>query len=250
MVDNKIATIQWLDHVPSTNSWLLDRAKEFDDDAVASMNQTEGKGRRGRTWESSQGQMLALSILVKGPISSTASLVAGVCVAKAIARFTNQTLTLKWPNDVLANSKKICGILCESRIQGNESYGVIGIGVNVSQRKDFFAKSKLPYATSILEEYHLRVDPMQLAEEIIKEWKQTWPLFLENPAIFLQEEYKPLCATLHKMVSVLSPSGEELFTGTALSITEDGLLIIDTANGIKTCRAGEVSVRGIYGYGE
>lgn len=114
-------------------------------------NQTQGKGQRGKTWENNPGSLL-MSLIIKPEVAPDKQFVLSVQTAVTIAKYL-QTLSsqwqvaIKWPNDIYLNDKKACGILIENVFRGmNWAYAVIGIGLNVNQKK--FTEN-LPTATSM-----------------------------------------------------------------------------------------------------
>lgn len=136
-----------LAQVDSTNNWAKTHLAELSHlDAVYALSQTAGKGRLGRSWENAGEEALYYTIVCKTPLADPASLplLASLAVAGALQKLLGLNCQIKWPNDLLAGGKKLCGILCESTPGGI----VCGIGVNLRQSEDFFAAHGLPYATS------------------------------------------------------------------------------------------------------
>ena len=126
--------VVFLDSVESTNSYSAVASDKFADyGVVVSVNQTAGRGRRGRQWVSVPGQTLAASIVVPFETSSVAStwlpILAGVAVVQSLEKISDQEVDLKWPNDLLVQSKKVGGILCEM-ISSKRS--IVGVGTNLS----------------------------------------------------------------------------------------------------------------------
>lgn len=249
MVAHKNQKILWLETVDSTNSWLTAHASELEDGAIcASLNQTAGRGRRGRTWNGKPGEMLAFSILQKQLFPSSITLVVGLAVAQALEKIGGRSVQLKWPNDILVEKRKCAGILCESSICGDQMSTVIGIGINLCQSKEDFEVQGLPYAISLKDAFGKEPDAKELAAAIALEWQQVWLQYEEKKLEPFKDSYLKKCATIGSEVMVLS--GKENTKGRALAITDDGALIVETENGLLECKAGEVSIRGIYGYGE
>ena len=129
----KIAKLVILDAVYSTNDYVKEHIRELDPfSLVVTDNQTNGRGRQGRSWVSRRGEGLALSLVVPLPLASGFSwlpLVAGACLVHAVRAHGVPGASLKWPNDVLVNDKKLAGVLCETV---GEGIGVVGVGINVS----------------------------------------------------------------------------------------------------------------------
>lgn len=137
-----------LAEVDSTNNWAKARLRELSHlDAVCAASQTAGKGRLGRGWANAGPQALYYTIVCKTPLADPASLplLASLAAAGAVREEFGLACQIKWPNDLLAGGKKLCGILCEATPDGI----VCGIGVNLLQSAAFFAAEGLPYATSV-----------------------------------------------------------------------------------------------------
>lgn len=130
--------IHLFDHLSSTNKWAMTRLVEGAENGelVLAERQSEGKGRLGHTWYSPPGGGLYLSIILHPNLDSAQiyrlTLVAGAACSEALSKLSGEEIHLKWPNDLYAKDRKLGGILCEARIQGDKLTGaVIGIGVNI-----------------------------------------------------------------------------------------------------------------------
>ncbi|MCR4911311.1 MAG: biotin--[acetyl-CoA-carboxylase] ligase [Bacilli bacterium] len=138
--------------VDSTNLYIKHHYLELDDFTfVSSDYQSEGKGRYDRVWKSQKGENLLFSLLIKEKYlvakGGYLSLVAAVSVSELLDKYGFKNITIKWPNDVYINDKKVCGILLEGQIP---EYIVIGIGINVNQ-KDFIGEYHATPTSLILE---------------------------------------------------------------------------------------------------
>jgi BirA family biotin operon repressor/biotin-[acetyl-CoA-carboxylase] ligase len=134
-----------LDSTDSTNDTAWSHAHKPDADGlcVLAEHQTAGRGRRGRQWHSLPGQSILCSILVENFSPALLTLAAPLAVVDAIYSCCRLHSVIKWPNDILVDSKKIAGILLESRKSGRKTLSVVGIGINVCQTKTFFANIPL-----------------------------------------------------------------------------------------------------------
>lgn len=144
-----------LEATTSTNDALaaLARNGAAEGTAVVAGIQTQGRGRQRRAWHSPPGLGLYLSVLLRPPWSAAESselaLLGGIAVVVALERLGVKKLALKWPNDVLADGKKICGVLVEPALRGDKiDFAVIGIGVNVLQQCEDFPSELRDTATS------------------------------------------------------------------------------------------------------
>lgn len=243
-------------YFPETDSTNT-RAKRLGDEGavhgtlVAADRQTGGKGRRGRRWESPAGSSIYMSILLRPDIppdqAPMLTLVMAQSTAEAIRIQTGEEALIKWPNDIVINGKKVCGILTEmsTEIQWI-NHVVIGVGINVNT--EYFPEELTETATSIYLESGGKQQRSGLIAEVLKQFERYYAMFLETGNLSaMQEEYNRLLVNRDREVKVLEPGNE--YNGYAIGINETGELLIRTEDGqIREVYAGEVSVRGIYGY--
>lgn len=213
--------------------------------------QTAGKGRRGRSWYSQVTDNLYFTILLRPPIApdkaSMLTLVMAYAVAGAVRAFTGLEAQIKWPNDIVVAGKKICGILCEMKLIGTElDYCVAGVGVNVGRQE--FAEDIRGKATSLEEYCGRKIDREGLLQAILSCFERAYEEFLHYEDLsFLQHEYNEWLVNQNRQVRVLEPQGE--YEGVAKGITTTGELLVECGDGqVQRVYAGEVSVRGLYGY--
>ncbi|MBR4026184.1 MAG: biotin--[Lachnospiraceae bacterium] len=218
---------------------------------VVADTQSQGRGRRGRSWSSKAGEGIYMSLLLKPNLApdkaSMLTLVTALAVSKGIEVFIGkQKAQIKWPNDIVINGKKICGILTEMELeQGNIHHIVIGIGINVHNKA--FSNEIVNVAGSIKTETGMDISRENLIEEILINFEKYYELFLKTRDMcLLLQEYEALLVNKNQKVKVLDPLEE--YEGIALGITNMGELLVDTGMEKRTVFAGEVSVRGIYGY--
>ncbi len=215
--------------------------------------QMAGVGRRGRTWSSEKGAGIYMSMVLRPQIEIAAvsmlTLVAAMAVAKAFEQlgiFSETTPCIKWPNDIVLNKKKICGILTELHLDKNKMDSVIiGVGINVSNQ--CFPEEIKETASSIFLETGKQIDKNLLVESVWNSFSVYYERFLNTQDFsLLKKEYEMYLLNQGQRVTVLDPVGE--YEGIAIGITNKGELLVDTVEGKKTVSSGEVSVRGIYGY--
>ncbi|MBR3824426.1 MAG: biotin--[Lachnospiraceae bacterium] len=213
--------------------------------------QSAGKGRRGRSWYSHEESNLYFSILLRPAISpdkaSMLTLVMAYAVAGAIREYAGLSAQIKWPNDIVVNSKKVCGILCEMKLDGTRlDYCVAGVGVNVGKQE--FAEEIRSMATSLEEQLGGPIDREGLLLAILDRFERGYEEFLHCEDLrFLREEYNGWLVNQNRQVRVLEPQGE--YEGVAKGITPTGELLVECRDGqVQKVYAGEVSVRGLYGY--
>lgn len=244
--------IFYFDIIDSTNA----RAKQLAEEGhpsgtlVVAEKQEAGRGRRGRTWESPTGNGIFMTLMIKPEINpnnaSMLTLVAALAVSKAISNSTGRPAGIKWPNDIVMNGKKVCGILTEMSAQFDYvNHIVIGIGINV--HNEVFPDEISQMATSIYLETGEHLNRAKLIEEVLEQFEAYYEIYLKTEDLSgLVKEYNSHLVNMHQNVRVLDP--KEPFEGKAMGITPHGELIVDTWESRKLVSAGEVSVRGIYGY--
>lgn len=214
---------------------------------IAAENQTEGKGRLGRSWKSSSGGLyFTLMLRPELPPADIAgiTLSAGYGVCLAIREFTGLDAMIKWPNDVIIGNRKVCGILTEMAAQSDRiDYVAIGIGINVNLSE--FPEEIKNKATSLYLESGKKTDRNELFMCVIQKLDKVIGSFLFSFSAEDIEGFKKLCATIGKRVT-LSRAGIEL-CGEAVDITPAGELVIRNDEGKEfTVNSGEVTVQGIY----
>lgn len=222
---------------------------------VADM-QRAGRGRRGREWNSPDGEGIFFTILLRPQIEPAnapmLTLVMAAAAVRGIAACTGLEPKIKWPNDIVVNEKKVVGILTEMSAQIDYvNHIVIGTGINVHQTS--FPKELDKKATSLDIELQKRkgqgtVSRAQLLENILEQFEDCYETYLKTQNLSgLLEEYNHALVNKDRRVRVLDPLGE--FEGKALGINEQGsLLVVKEDNTVAEISSGEVSVRGIYGY--
>ncbi|MCI5802234.1 MAG: biotin--[acetyl-CoA-carboxylase] ligase [Oscillospiraceae bacterium] len=233
-----------LERVDSTNTYL--KTGNFPDGcAVLALEQYSGRGRRGSGWNTAPGEALAMSVLYHSMKAEDMTLLPLLC-GLAAARAIGPKALVKWPNDVVAEGKKLVGILCESRIQGGRVEAVCGFGVNLRQDAAFFERAGLPYAASVETATGAVFTPRQMAAAVLNELEPLTDLYRERGFFALKADYEARCITLGRQVRVLI--GETAFEGEALGVDGDGSLLCRISGEVKRITAGSASVRGLYGY--
>ena len=175
-------------------------------------------------------------------------LAAATAAAEAIYKLSESRAEIKWPNDILINEKKVCGILCEARASAanpaapGDAIAVCGAGFNLRQEQDFFKKAKLYHASSIYAQTGKILNYADIAEQFLLNLEENLKLIKNNAPILLQR-YKDRCITIGRQVKIM-PSEE---IGTAVDIDAGGALVVKTRSG-KIKAYGDVSVRGAEGY--
>ena len=218
---------------------------------VVSDRQDGGSGRRGRSWASPSGVGIWMSLILRPEIApssaSMLTLAAALAVREGIREETGLSPLIKWPNDLVLNGMKICGILTEMSTELMEiQYVITGIGINVNQRE--FPPEIRDTATSLSLEAGRSFRRSSLIAAILKAFEKDYTAFLKTGDLsLLLEEYNACLVNRGKEVCILDPSGE--YRAVAEGIDESGSLLVTLPDGTRReIISGEVSVRGIYGY--
>lgn len=218
---------------------------------VVAEEQGTGKGRRGRHWVTPRGSAIAMSMVVRPQIApmnvSMVTLVMGLAVASACREFCSVEAKIKWPNDVVVDGRKICGILTEMFSEIDYiKYLVIGTGINTAVEE--FPPELQQRAVSLHSIMGSRPDRAGLIAVCMKYFEKYYETFLETQDFSrLKEVYNELLVGIGGTVKVLEPGNE--YTGISEGINDRGELLVRREDGtLEAVYAGEVSVRGIYGY--
>ena len=245
--------ICYFKELDSTNA----RAKQEADNGAAEGTlvvtdmQTAGRGRRGRSWNSPAGVNVYFTLILK-PVyqpdkAAMVTLVMALAVAEGISLTCGMEAEIKWPNDVVVNGKKVCGILTEMNVEhGQIQYVAVGVGVNVGLQE--FPPEIADKAASLEAECGKPVSRAALAANILKAFEKYYESFLQELSLScIRDKYNGRLVNRDREVRVLDPQGE--FQGIARGLNEFGELLVERDDGSVTMVfAGEVSVRGIYGY--
>ena len=218
---------------------------------VADM-QTAGRGRRGRGWESPAGTNVYFTILLRpddinADMISILTLVMALSVSEAIDETAGTQTKIKWPNDIILNGRKIVGILSEMSAEPKYiHYVVTGVGINVGTQR--FSEELAQKATSLEAELGHKISRAMLVEKAMERFEENYEIFRRSGDMGgLKESYERRLVNTGREVRVLDLEHE--FSGRAVGINDTGELLVQTEDGVMhTVYAGEVSVRGIYGY--
>ena len=239
-----------LDSVNSTNDYLKKLGNEGCENGtvVAAREQTRGKGRLGRTWQSKKDDGIAFSVLLRPNVApsevSAITPLAGLAVCKAIREYTKLDCVIKWPNDIIIGRKKLVGILTEMSAEFDAvEYVITGIGINVDHTS--FPEEIAFKATSLLLETGRHIDKNEFLACVLKHLENEFVknnLELTPTAL---SEYTDLCATVGR--SVTFQRGTRRISGMAVGVSEHGELKVMMSDGtISLVNSGEVTVQGIY----
>lgn len=218
---------------------------------VIAGRQTAGRGRRGRSWHSSSEGGIFMSLLLKPECrteqASMLTLVAAEAAAEAAEEQCGQAVGIKWPNDLVMRGRKVCGILTEMTLDGREMEAVIiGIGLNVNMTE--FPSEVAERATSLRLETGRMLEKEKIIGSFLEKFEKYYTIFLEDGDLKrIRPAYEQRLVNKDEKVRILDPGGE--YEAHALGITPGGQLLVKREDGSEQeIFAGEVSVRGVYGY--
>lgn len=239
-------TILRFDSLPSTNLEAARRASEDANEGlcIVAAEQTQGRGRLGRQWASPKGAGLYFSIVLHPtlPLSSwpLLTLMSALAVRDALLETSNLNVDIKWPNDVIANEKKLCGILAETVDTSSGSAVVVGIGINLTQ--DSFPAELEDVATSVQAVSSKPPDPEAVLEKLVDALSRRYEKLQElNGTVDLLKEWcgrSSYCSGKRVRVT----DAVESFVGTTRGLELDGALKVETDDGqLKVIRAGDIA---------
>lgn len=242
MILSKEYEILRYESVTSTND--IAKKSELRQAVFIANEQTAGKGSKGRSWQSDKNHGLYMSFLVRPTIKPAAipslTLMAAVVVCNAIEKVTDKSTRIKWPNDVLIDSRKVSGILTES-VFGAEGIErvVCGIGINTSQS---FSEELKDIAIS------LDIEKQQkelLSEHIVNGFFESYEKYIEEGLSPFIDEFRQRSA-ISGNVSLITPN--ETIKGRLVEFDDTGAIVIETDGRKERFIAGEISLRGENGY--
>lgn len=244
--------IQYHDSIDSTNNKGRMMASEgcAEGLVITAEEQTAGRGRLGRQWTTPKFTSIAFSLVLKPRIKPAQApgitIVMGTAVCSALKKLTSLDVGIKWPNDIIINNKKVCGILTEMNAEIDAvNFIVAGVGINVNINK--FPDELSEIATSLMLETGREVSRKEVLAAVLTEFEMLYNEFKQNGLKDIIEQFKNYSVTLGRQVKVISIN--ETFEGEAVDITSDGILIVKTSDGtMKKVVSGDVSVRGISSY--
>jgi BirA family biotin operon repressor/biotin-[acetyl-CoA-carboxylase] ligase len=251
----------------STNTRLKQLAAEGAEEGtvVIALEQTGGRGRMGRNWASTKDSGIWMSILLRPDLHpmdvQVLTLAASVAVIETLQPHLSEKPGIKWPNDILVDGRKICGILTELSAEIDRvNYVIVGIGLNTAQTTEDFPQELQSTATSIFQ--HRRtgsrqsmdewdecktVDEMSLPDrnritaELLMNIERTYDKLILGNVLEILEKWKEYSVTIGQEITVISLKGP--WNALALDITKDGRLIVQKTDGTRhEVLSGEISI--------
>jgi BirA family biotin operon repressor/biotin-[acetyl-CoA-carboxylase] ligase len=233
-----------VDAVDSTNRYAVSLAESGAPDGTVVMadSQHAGRGRLGRLWYSPPGVGLWISVVLKPDLSiqrmSGFALVVSVAIVRALERSVGVAASVKWPNDVMHDTRKIAGVLVEvESVREKLRYVVVGMGINVNQTA--FPTEIEGIATSLALIVGRPCDRAVVARALLEELEDHYCKFIRSGLSGVLDEWRRHSLTLGRRVRVMI--GDEAFSGEAVDVDDDGALIVRTAEGERRVVSGGVT---------
>ncbi|MCU9613688.1 biotin--[acetyl-CoA-carboxylase] ligase [Caldibacillus lycopersici] len=229
-------TIHFYESLPSTQQVAKELALNgaTEGTLVISDEQTLGRGRLARAWHSPKGTGIWTSIIIRPKIpiqqAPQLTLLTAVAAVQAIEEQTDIDVSIKWPNDLLINGKKVCGILTELQAEENQIQSIIiGIGINVNQQLTDFPEELHSIATSLSMEVNDKINRAKLVQSLCFHLEKLYETYLTlgfQPIKLLWESY---ALSIGKQITARTLNGT--YSGIALGINEQGVLLLETSDG-------------------
>lgn len=248
--DKTVYTIYKYAKMDSTNAFLKQNCSSLSDYSVIwADEQTDGRGRFTRIWDSQPGQDLTFSILL--PLTSleqkrrqNITQIAALSVAQLLEGYGLKP-SVKWPNDVLIQGKKISGILCEIKEIGERACGILGIGININNTEKFLASLDIP-ATSLRCELHHKVVRQDLLKKLLEIIINCFNVLCQSGFTQNRQEIKKRLAFINEQI-VFTDVKQDSYSGKIIDLNDDGTLLFECEKrGIVSLNSGEIAFNNSY----
>lgn len=248
ILHNKIYYYEQLD---STNLKALELAKqgEAEGTIVIAARQTAGRGRMRRKWESPEGKGLWFSMILRPTIAAEycaqITLLTAVAAVKALQVLTDKKFSIKWPNDIMLDGKKVCGILAEMALtaDGSIEYAVVGIGININMSSEDFGAQLEATATSLYLATGIEYEHEQVLKAFLDEFDLLYSHWHCCGFALIRQDWLDYSCTLGHKVTVRD-NDTEIYSGVAEDMDDYGSLLVRNAAGkIESFDFGEISIR-------
>lgn len=241
--------IYYYDILKSTNGQARDLADSgaLDGSLVVAEEQGEGRGRLGRGWFSPAGMGIWCSLILRPRVMPSeappVTMLTAVAVSRAVSQVAGIRADIKWPNDLLVNGKKLCGILTEMNAELERvNYLVVGAGINVNTSSEAFPVEIGDIATSIRAELGYDISRVKLLRAYLQQFEELYHVWLSEGFAPVLAEWRQKCVTLNCSVTIKTL--KETINGWAKNVDTSGALEILLPDGsVRTFVAGEVSLR-------
>ena len=248
--DGVVYTIYKYASLDSTNEFLRQHCSTLADYSVIWANeQTHGRGRFTRVWNSVPGQDLTFSILLpltplEHKLRHNITQIAALSVAQLLEVYGLKP-SVKWPNDVLVQGKKISGILCEVVESNKNVYGILGIGLNVNSMEESLAFVDIP-ATSLRCELRQKVIRLELLKKLLEIIINCFNVLCQSGFTQNRLELKKRLAFINEQI-VFTDVKKESYSGRIIDLNDDGTLLFECEKrGIISLNSGEIAFNNLY----
>jgi BirA family biotin operon repressor/biotin-[acetyl-CoA-carboxylase] ligase len=238
------------EEVGSTNTAAAEWAREGAPDGavVVTEYQSAGRGRHGRAWTAAKGQNLMFSVVLRPALDADRlgllTVAAGVAVAEAVDAFVApHQAALKWPNDVLLEGRKTCGMLLESSIADRRRAEVVVLGVGMNVNQTAFPDALADTATSLRLTAGRTLPRADLFARLLGQLEKRYDAVQEGGAAAVRTAFRDRLTGLGAPVTFRVPDTDTTVEGVIRGITDTGALRLDTSDGPRTLHAGEVTTR-------
>jgi BirA family biotin operon repressor/biotin-[acetyl-CoA-carboxylase] ligase len=228
----------YLKTVDSTNEYAFGLAKNgaSEGTVILADEQTRGKGRLQRIWQSPPGLNIYTSVILRPPLKPAVApritLMAGVAVAGLLSQCRVKDVSLKWPNDVQIGGRKVCGILTEMKTLGDRvDFVIVGIGLNVNMRKEDFNAEILDRATSVREETGSIIPRQELVVHLYHHLEKWYNVLLGEGFPPVRESWLAFASILGRRIRVEPVKDAQ--EGEVIGVDEDGALLIKNESGLR-----------------
>jgi BirA family biotin operon repressor/biotin-[acetyl-CoA-carboxylase] ligase len=239
--------IEFHEEIESTNTEALHLAQQDapEGTVVIAEAQSSGRGRLDRIWESPPAMNLYLSVILRPDITAVSAslipLMVGVAVAEVISQYCKGRVRLKWPNDILIDGKKICGILTEMRTRADRvAFIIAGIGVNLNMQKLHFPRELRETATSLRIETECEIDRLDFSVRLIETLEHWYRIFLNGGQDHIRQSWLKYADIIGRRIEVVFKS--DIQRGTVVGLDENGALLIRGETGVQQVLAGDVYI--------
>lgn len=239
--------IEFHEEIASTNTEALRLALDGTPEGTVVMAdaQSEGRGRLDRVWESPPSRNLYFSVVLRPDIAAASAslvpLMTGVAVADVMMQYCPGRVRLKWPNDVLIEGRKICGMLTEMRTRGDRvAFIIAGIGVNVNMARLDFPRELREKATSLRIETACELDRLDVAVRLFETLERWYRIFLNGGEATIREKWLQVADIVGRRVEVVF--GQDVQRGTVSGLDASGALLLEGEAGVQQVLAGDVYI--------
>ena len=240
--------LHYYEEIGSRNdeAFLLGLSGAPEGTALIANKQSAGRGRLHRVWHSPAGSNIYTSIILRPKIESAKapqiSILAGVAVADVLESYCPDRIKLKWPNDVLIDGKKVCGILSQIKTAASEvDFIVLGIGINVNISYSQFPKEICNLATSLAIETGREISRQELIISLYENLGKWYKHLMQDGFGRVKEKWLSMSPMIGELVQVMFQ--EEAVSGKAIGIDEDGsLILLATGNKELKVSAGDATI--------